>query len=214
MKFTPFQVFLIHMALKTHFTKSGYDFTESQGKLKNIPALRRSYTKRTDRYFFEKIAYEVRDPVRLIVATAAAQLPIRSFPTIVECSGPIGRVALVEWDRVTQSLKQEIINWLVSVDSQIESFEDIFQWNTKKSPLIFDAPRPIAAALIPAAPEEFELKAHIMAKPYIQLYKKLRPFLNAKGKDIESAVIAAIGPKYTVQFSASNSEIDGHHLTT
>lgn len=205
-KFSPYEIYQMHTALKSHFT-SNFDFTKSSGKVRSSRA---AFARRSDVYFFEKASFEHRDPIRLIVATAAEQLPIHTFPTIVECLAPTGTNALIKWDRITQSLKYEIEQWLTSVSPSIDDFNDIYSWNMKDAPLIFNAPRPIAAALVPAAPEEFEQRAHLLAKPYIKLYRDLRPFLKISGYEIESAVIKAIGPKYNAQQTALDSNIGAH----
>lgn len=193
-KFTPYEVFEIHTGLKSHFT-SNFDYTTSTKKIRDA---RVAFAKRSDRYFFEKVSFGYRDPERLIVATAAEFLPTHAFPTIVECTSPLGVNALVRWDRITQSLQYEIEKWLISIEPEINQFNDIFSWNNKQSPRIFRAPRAIAAVLNTLAPAEFEQNAHVLAKPYIKLFDDLSCFVQCDKSTLIRTIVRAIGPKYDV----------------
>jgi len=53
--FTGYGSFMLFIALRTHFTKSNYDFFKMNGKLR---APKESYLKRNDKSFFEKMAKE------------------------------------------------------------------------------------------------------------------------------------------------------------
>ena len=53
--FTGYGAYMLFLALRTHFSKSKYDFFEMHGKLR---ASKETYNNRRDRMFFEKIAKE------------------------------------------------------------------------------------------------------------------------------------------------------------
>ena len=53
--FTGYGAYMLFLALRTHFSKSKYDFFEMHGKLR---ASKETYNNRRDRMFFEKIARE------------------------------------------------------------------------------------------------------------------------------------------------------------
>lgn len=53
--FTGYGAFMLFIALRTHFTKSNYDFFKMNGKLR---VTKESYLKRNDKSFFERMAKE------------------------------------------------------------------------------------------------------------------------------------------------------------
>lgn len=53
--FSGYGAYLLFLALRTHFNNAKYNFFQMQGKLR---ANKESYTKRSDKYFFEKLAKE------------------------------------------------------------------------------------------------------------------------------------------------------------
>lgn len=50
---SPYDVYVLYLALKNHFTNLDYDFFTYNGKVK---ASKESFNKRKDRYFFEKLS--------------------------------------------------------------------------------------------------------------------------------------------------------------
>ena len=53
--FTGYGAYLLFLALRTHFNNSKYDFFKMHGKLR---ASKESYSKRSDKYFFDKLSKE------------------------------------------------------------------------------------------------------------------------------------------------------------
>jgi hypothetical protein len=50
---TPYDVYVLYLSLKLHFTDPNYDFFKYSGKVR---AKKESFNKRKDRYFFEKLS--------------------------------------------------------------------------------------------------------------------------------------------------------------
>lgn len=68
MKITPYETYVLYLALKQHFSKEEYDFFQYNGKVK---ASVKTYNKRNDRYFFEKLCrkYDKQELIEYFVAS-------------------------------------------------------------------------------------------------------------------------------------------------
>lgn len=68
MKQTPYECYTIYLALKQHFSNENYDFLQYNGKVRTSI---KTYNKRNDRYFFEKLSrkYDRQEIIEYFVAS-------------------------------------------------------------------------------------------------------------------------------------------------
>lgn len=68
MKLTPYECYTLYLAIKQHFSNENYDFFQYNGKVR---ASIKTYNKRNDRYFFEKLSrkYDKQELIEYFVAT-------------------------------------------------------------------------------------------------------------------------------------------------
>lgn len=68
MKQTPYECYTIYLALKQHFSNENYDFFQYNGKVRTSI---KTYNKRNDRYFFEKLSrkYDRQEIIEYFVAS-------------------------------------------------------------------------------------------------------------------------------------------------
>lgn len=68
MKPTPYECYTIYLALKQHFSNENYDFFQYNGKVRTSI---KTYNKRNDRYFFEKLSrkYDKQEIIEYFVAS-------------------------------------------------------------------------------------------------------------------------------------------------
>jgi hypothetical protein len=68
LRVTPFECYTIYLALKQHFSNEKYDFFQYNGKVR---ASIKTYNKRNDRYFFEKLSrkYNKQELIEYFVAS-------------------------------------------------------------------------------------------------------------------------------------------------
>lgn len=71
MKQTPYEVYVTYLALKQHFSNEKYDFFQYNGKIRSSI---KTYNKRNDRYFFEKLSrkYDRQEIIEYFVASYIA----------------------------------------------------------------------------------------------------------------------------------------------
>lgn len=68
MKQTPYECYTIYLAIKQHFSNENYDFIQYNGKVRTST---KTYNKRNDRYFFEKLSrkYDRQEIIEYFVAS-------------------------------------------------------------------------------------------------------------------------------------------------
>jgi hypothetical protein len=68
LKQTPYECYTIYLALKQHFSNENYDFLQYNGKVRTSI---KTYNKRNDRYFFEKLSrkYDRQEIIEYFVAS-------------------------------------------------------------------------------------------------------------------------------------------------
>jgi len=68
LKQTPYECYTIYLALKQHFSNENYDFFQYNGKVRTSI---KTYNKRNDRYFFEKLSrkYDRQEIIEYFVAS-------------------------------------------------------------------------------------------------------------------------------------------------
>jgi hypothetical protein len=129
---TPFDCYKTYLAIKNHFTKPSYDYFRYCGKLK---VTEKSFNKRTDRYFFEKMSRKKSDrEIQEFFLSNFVESPISEFPWIKEIIDS-GEKHFLSWksrnEKLTYNFKQEIDDLF----SEYE-FEKVFECMLGKHPIL------------------------------------------------------------------------------
>jgi|TARA_B100000073_G_scaffold88079_1_gene69033 hypothetical protein len=90
-----FEVYSTYVALKTHFSRKTYDYFKYQG---NVKVSEKTYSKRPDRYFFEKISTKYTSKEKVIEYFVSNFLVNSNFHII-----QMNDKNYIEWQRRIQS---------------------------------------------------------------------------------------------------------------
>lgn len=121
MKVTPIDAYKTYISLKNHFTQTNYDFLKYNGKVK---ASEKSFYKRKDRFWFEKLSRQKDDDE--IISFFVANFSLSDNPDKLWIGELIksGNDNFLKWQKKIQSLsynfKEEIES--IFLDKEFDSF--------------------------------------------------------------------------------------------
>lgn len=132
-KVTPFEVYNQYLSFKQHFTKESYDYFKYGGKTR---ASIKTFNKRKDRYFFEKISRQKSDEeiknyfLSNFITEDASKIWIRE---IIHN----GEKTYIEWQKRIQSMGYLFSEECRNIFQDDKKFDKFFLCNNGQHPDIF-----------------------------------------------------------------------------
>jgi len=128
---TGFEAYKMYISLKLHFTSETYDYVKFNGKSRTTV---KSFEKRSDKYFFEKLG-------KKFSSEALLEYFIANF--ILDKYSWIGEIVSVNGDRNHTEWKKRIesLHYTFKCDvdfllSEVDSFDDLFRVDITHPPLL------------------------------------------------------------------------------
>ncbi len=130
MKIAPYECYTLYLAIKQHFSNEKYDFFQYNGKVRSSI---KTYNKRNDRYFFEKLSrkYNKQELIEYFVAS------FTDNPSI--WIGDLKQKAddnYAQWKARIESLSYKFQEELKQLTQNQHLYECIQSENNKHSPII------------------------------------------------------------------------------
>lgn len=127
MMMTGFEAYKLYIALKSHFTTS-YDFFKYQGKV-NVKFS--SFDKRSDKWFFEKIAKKYNTDLQNFLVSIMRDNPKIWIGDLVTDSRADEKY--IEWKKITESLTN---TYSTDIDKLPRSLADLCSFKPTSKPLL------------------------------------------------------------------------------
>jgi hypothetical protein len=127
-----FGCYLLYLAVKSHFSNEKYDYFKYNGRVK---ADHNSFAKRTDRYFFEKLAKKISNPDEL-ERFFVANIIQNQHVWIGEIQDDTLFDVFMDWKKRLESITYTFNQDVQTIVEASDKFIDAFKINVGQHPLL------------------------------------------------------------------------------